>query len=167
MAEEYKLTNKISKEVIKEIIEIKDQVGLTAEEVLNRAKKKKSALHNLFIWDNDVAAEKYRLHQARMLINEVKVIVDTKEYYAFENVSIGVSDSSVEGVSRQYFGRAEILSSEVLRRQVLERAFSNILYWKQQYESYEEFKPIVRGIREVEVFMGREREKLKGGVVDA
>jgi len=83
---EYKITEKFTPEVIDEIIEIQKEKGLTAETILDEAKKKSSPLHNFFDWDNTTAGEKWRLQQARILINEVKIIVNSKEMYAFENV---------------------------------------------------------------------------------
>jgi len=159
---EYKITEKINQQVLNEILDIKSNKGLTAEQVLKQAEKKKSALHNLFEWDNDIAGEKYRLQQARILINEVKIIIDTKEYYAFENVNITISkptETSDGEVVRQYFTRKEIIEEPSLRSQIIERAYNNILYWKRQYECYAEFLPIIEGIRAVEKLMEDERIK--------
>ena len=47
--------------------------NLTAEIVLNEAKRKKSPLHDYFEWDDSTAAHKWRMHQARQLIISVKV----------------------------------------------------------------------------------------------
>lgn len=52
--------------------------NITPEEVLNKAKNKKTELHKCFIWDNDEAAEKYRLLQARQII-QMLVVTPTPE----------------------------------------------------------------------------------------
>jgi hypothetical protein len=156
---EYKITEKITEKVVKEILNIKEKKGLTAEEVLSQAQKKNSALHDFFTWDDSVAAEKYRLQQARILINEVKIIVNTEEYYAFENVNIKVNDSETEPLetTRQYFTRDEIISTPSLRQQIILRAYNNIIYWKKQYECYAEFQPIIEGIKRVEEQMEQKK----------
>ena len=67
---------------IKELEKVQKIHGsLTAQNVLNVAQKKTSPLHKLFEWDNSKAAEKYRMHQARVLINnvEIKYISDGEE----------------------------------------------------------------------------------------
>jgi hypothetical protein len=54
----------------------KAQGSLTAEAVVNAASEKSSAMHALFTWDDDAAAAKWRLHQARNIIRAVQVVVD-------------------------------------------------------------------------------------------
>ncbi len=139
----YKTTEKISKQVIHEILKVKKEEGLTAEAVVNQARKKTSPLHNLFEWDNQKASEMWRFQQARVLINEVKVIVEDKEYYAFENVSLKVEN---EEPRREYFERSEIISNADLRKQVLSKAFEQLMYWKEKYRQYNEFTSIIKEI---------------------
>ena len=43
--------------------------NVTPESVLEKAKDKKSELHKCFDWDDKSAANKYRLQQARQIIN--------------------------------------------------------------------------------------------------
>jgi hypothetical protein len=147
---EYKITEKFTPEVIDEIIEIQKEKGLTAETILDEAKKKSSPLHNFFDWDNTTAGEKWRLQQARILINEVKIIVNSKEMYAFENVRIIVSEQSKETeTTREYKPIMEILSKEEYRTQVIKQALENITYWKEKYSEYSELKPIFVSIDKV------------------
>lgn len=46
---------------------------VTASMVVADAKKKTSPLHACFDWDNDVAGDKWRLEQARRLIQSVRI----------------------------------------------------------------------------------------------
>ena len=75
MKVEYKKTDKFTDEVIDEIMRIHKEQGLTAENLIKNAKKKSNPLHELFDWDIKSSAEKWWLYQARVLINEVKVIL--------------------------------------------------------------------------------------------
>ena len=164
---EYKITNKISKEVIDELLKVKEEKGLTAEEVVKQAKKKKSKLHSFFEWDNDKASDKWRLQQARVLINEVKIIIEDKEYYAFENVSVKVeSDQIHEGTNvneinkREYFTNKEIISNEELREQIVQRAYNYLLYWKKQFSFYREFEPVFKSMKKVEKSINKKTIKV-------
>lgn len=49
--------------------------SLTAEEVVRRAKSKRSPLHKFFEWEDEVAAHAYRIEQARELIRSFKIRV--------------------------------------------------------------------------------------------
>lgn len=53
--------------------------GVTPEEVLNIAKNENTELHKCFEWDDNVAAEKYRLNQARSILQMIVVIPEEKE----------------------------------------------------------------------------------------
>lgn len=50
--------------------------GLTPEAVVAEAKAKSSPLHVAFEWDDDKAAHRFRLVQARYLIKQVEVVVE-------------------------------------------------------------------------------------------
>ena len=43
----------------------------TPDEIVEKAKNSTTELHKCFEWDNDAAAEKYRLHQARMITSNL------------------------------------------------------------------------------------------------
>jgi hypothetical protein len=51
---------------------------LTPEDVLNAAEDPSSPLHGWFDWNDDTAAHKYRLEQARMLIRTITVEITTE-----------------------------------------------------------------------------------------
>ena len=52
---------------------------LTPSAVVESARDEGSPLHDKFEWDDGVAAEAWRLEQARRLIRTVKVVVETTE----------------------------------------------------------------------------------------
>lgn len=87
--------------IVSELNDIQEIRGtLNAELVLESAKNKKSVLHSYFQWDNEKAANTFRLRQAAELLTriEVKIIKDgePKIFKAFELVKRGdVSDLSV------------------------------------------------------------------------
>lgn len=53
--------------------------NVTPESVLEKAKDKKSELHKCFDWDDKSAANKYRLQQARQIIQLIVTVPDKKE----------------------------------------------------------------------------------------
>ena len=133
---EYKTTGKITEERIAEVLRIKEKNGLTAWNLLNEARKKRNPLHDLFDWDDTIAAKKWRLQQARVFINEIMVVVDSEEYYAFENVKIVVDKTEPDNSTRAYMTRDDILGHEELRQQVLDAAHEQLLYWREKYTQY-------------------------------
>jgi hypothetical protein len=155
---EYKKTEKINDKIIKEVLKIKKNKGLSAESILEEAKHKTNVLHDLFCWDNTKAANLWRMQQARVFINEIKIIIDSKEYYAFENVKIAVTSDGTTSI-REYKSREEIITNEELRKQIIESAYSQLVYWKNKYENYKfpEFENVISEINSI-------KPKIKVGV---
>lgn len=139
---EYKETEKFTKEVIKEILIVNKESGLTAENLVEKAKSKKSSLHILFEWDNSIAAERWRVHTARLIINEVKILVGDKELYAFENISIMVESNGSGSFLREYKPIIEIMNNEDYKKQLVRKALQEILYWRQRHKELTEFRKI-------------------------
>lgn len=78
---------------IQELERIESIYGvLSAEHILNESRSEGAILHPLFEWQEDLAAEKYRLTQARSIINNihVKVIKDgnTSSIPVYEIVTV-------------------------------------------------------------------------------
>lgn len=55
--------------VYEEIREIGEE--FSPEEIVERARDGATELHKCFDWDNDVAADKWRIHQARMITSHL------------------------------------------------------------------------------------------------
>ena len=51
------------------------EAGLTAETLLNANRPKGTPLHEDYEWDNDLAAESWRLHQSRHFLNSLTVCI--------------------------------------------------------------------------------------------
>ena len=51
----------------------------TPDEIVEKAKNSTTELHKCFEWDNDVAAEKYRIHQARMITSNLVFLKESDD----------------------------------------------------------------------------------------
>lgn len=168
MMVEYKVTEKLGKEIIDELLNIQQEKGLTPEQIVEKATDEKSPLHCLFEWEDSTAAYKWRLQQARVLVNEVKVIIEEKEYYAFENVAVSVSASGKSGggqtmasTKREYVPVVQILNDEDLRKQIIRSALNHLSYWEQQNSKYSELAPIITVAKRLRKKINKEWQKKK------
>lgn len=103
---------------------------LTPRMVLDAARPAEAPLHNLFEWDNKKASEKWRLHQARHLIIELRIDNVRQFYHANREV---VVDQKL--VKRQFFKEPEHFEADeaqsafdVLHRQLqgVQRSIDNL-----------------------------------------
>jgi hypothetical protein len=61
------------------LTEIEQTLGLTPKNVVDESRDPSATLHPCFEWNDDVAAEKFRLNQASTLIRAIKVTIEDVE----------------------------------------------------------------------------------------
>jgi hypothetical protein len=76
---EWKIKGIFKGDADKVYAEINTLEKVTPENVLNAAQNEQSELHKCFLWDNDEAANKYRLEQARQIIQLLVVTPKQEE----------------------------------------------------------------------------------------
>lgn len=127
------------------IIDLKKKRGalLKPEEVVQEARDPRSPLHPKFEWRDGKAAQKYRLWQARQLIEQVDVeIVSsgtvTQTVPAF--VSLEVDRKKGGG----YRSTVEVLSNRQLRAHRLKQAIAELDRWCTQYRDLNELSGVIK-----------------------
>lgn len=97
------------------------------------AKNPKCEIHKYFDWDDKEAAHKYRIIQARQMINALYVESESgNRIRAYENVYLE------ETGKREYIDIDRISEVEDLFEQVVQSAFRELKYWKLKYQQYKE-----------------------------
>lgn len=136
--------------------------GLTADNVVDSARARKSPLHGFFEWEDSVAAQRYRLEQARYLMRCVVVLYDDgplknvrpiRAFIAFET-----PPESVRGDGR-YIAMHRILTEVELREQLLNEALIEHIRWERRYAHLKEFAGIVAARQRVEAQRRKKKAK--------
>jgi hypothetical protein len=131
----------MTEEAKQRLLELKEENRiLTPHIVVAEAEKKTSPLHQYFTWDVKKAAYSFWLEQARDLIQEIRVEYMGREMNPFVNVVVEYDDGQKE---QGYMSTIEVLSDEVLRSQVLNRALAEIEHWQNKYKEYRELTVII------------------------
>lgn len=122
-----------------EIDRIQQRDGVvTKETLLDESRPEEAPLHPAFEWDDTKAAEKYRLTQAKSIINDIVVEVirtgedEPKKVPAFVNVVKGLQNNA------QYLSVDVAMSDEDHRKAVLENAKSEFNAFKRKYSNLTE-----------------------------
>lgn len=103
-------------------------LNVDPKKIVNLARPRNSPIHKYFEWDDTLAAEKFRLSQARNLINALYVSVRGETVRAYESVIVADRSS--------YVNIDEISQSDDLVNQVIQKAYQEALYWKERYQLY-------------------------------
>lgn len=126
MSDVYSLNATVNREEVAS--ELKRLGRFAPKDVVKAARPKSSPLHKYFEWDDSKAADEFRLQQARMLVISIRIESDNN-IRAYESVVL-------EG-KRLYVPIEEIKSDKSLYDQVLEAAMSEIIFWREKYQRYE------------------------------
>lgn len=106
-------------------------------DVVEAARNPKSALHSHFTWDDKVAAEAYRMEEARALIRLVRVV--DSELDEPPRAFLSVPDS--DGIS--YRGYKEVQQSVELSLAVLRAAERDLTAFRRRYRSLQDVCALV------------------------
>lgn len=132
-----------AEEAGKQFEELAETVGLTAETVLDANRPEDAPLHGEFEWRDDIAAEEWRKHQARHLINCICYTVEKQD--GDEQVRAFFTTSETNG----YESLEAIIIAENKYKSLLTKALQELSAFERKYNALTELKPVFDAIKEV------------------
>lgn len=127
-----------------ELVAIREERGkLTPVIVLEEARDPEHPLHSRFEWDDSVAAEKYRLTQARVLISLVRsafISSSGEERTVREFHAVRAADAD----EYAYEPIEEVLADPFKRKLVMQEMQRQVAELVARYESFNEFWEVLR-----------------------
>lgn len=123
---------------------------LTPEIIVEESTPKKAPLHSCFEWDDTLAARKWRLAEARNIVNTVIVVEhgaegNEIETPAFPNISIGGDRES-----REYIPHEEVFGNGEMRESYLADVLARLRYMRAKYGHLKELAAVWDAIAETE-----------------
>lgn len=134
--------------------------AVTADTLLNDGRKKSSPFHSHFVWDDTIAAEKYRRRQAQHLLGSLEIMVvythkdkpkETRTAFVRYLHAIGPKEEAKSNLPygsapNDYAPIATTGSSRLTRTIMIREAHRELLVWKQKYEHLKKFIRVVDAI---------------------
>jgi len=122
--------------------------SITPQAVVDAARPEGSVLHNIFEWDNDKAAEQYRLSQAGTFIRCIVKTTETEDkksvtYRAFVNVNPAGDTQNKQG---SYINTRTALEDPVSREIILANAKREMKMFRKKYKDLAELADIFDAI---------------------
>ena len=139
-------TNKKIIDELKRLSSENDDI-LTPQIVINSARSKDSILHDQFEWDDTAAAKKYRIVQARELLQvTVEYVRDSKGNKKQIRVFASLKSDRIDG---GYRTMVDIFSDKEYRKQLLQDALDDLETFKRKYFELKEFAIIFDAINKI------------------
>lgn len=119
---------------------------LESEDVVDAARPEDAPLHPAFEWDDEKAAEAYRIEQAKYIIRHVDVVMEKEKG---EAAPIRAFVSVMRDDDRSYTSTAHALSDPELRAQIVDAAWRELQSWRARHAELIEFAKVFAVIEKV------------------
>ena len=103
---------------------------VTPEQLLEAASSKRSPLHDAFEWDDEEAANNWRVHQARQMLVGL-VIVPSNDHEPVRRAFVNMSRGN--GTYQHDKNTHDAVTQDL----IVERAFAELQSWRRRYEMQE------------------------------
>lgn len=125
---------------------VADEIGndkITPQEMIEKARNERSELHKCFEWNDTVAAEKYRLQQARVVLSMLVFKPKTEEEQLVRIFSLTTEKSTYQP-TKQFL----VQSDEY--QDLLKRALAELETFKKKYRTINELEGLFEAIDAIE-----------------
>lgn len=136
--------SRVAIEELKKILK-KNRGKLYEEDIIDAAKPKDSPLHCYFTWDNDKAAEKCRIIEARKLI---RIVVETPKGFD-KPMRVFVSLTTDREEDGGYRMVTTVLSDRSMRAQMLQDALDDLRILEAKYSNLTELAGVFKEYRKL------------------
>ena len=118
--------------------------SFSPEQIVEAAREEGTELHKCFTWDDTVAAESWRRHQARVLVTQLVVKTETADK---EPVAVRVIASTA--TRNEYKPVVKLIEAEQGYADLLARAINELKAFQQKYKAITELREIFAAIDEL------------------
>lgn len=108
----------------------------TPKQILDFARNPDAELHKCFEWDDSIAAEHYRLQQARMVVCHLVVVEETNKQEPQKFRLLQNTDEGYKPVKKIFQNKTEY-------EKLLERARAELRAFKERYHNLTELEEIL------------------------
>jgi hypothetical protein len=122
---------------------------LTPRLVVEDAKRKTSPTHGIFTWNNDEAAQQYRLAQARQLLRSITVVVSVQKDGRDSDITSRAFVVVTKPEGRVYEPVSVALKDADMRAELLTQATRELGSFRKKYQQLQELAGVFSAIDEV------------------
>lgn len=142
------ITNQATIEALRKLYKVSGGL-LLPETVVEAARSPKSPLHRHFEWDNTVAAERWRIEQARYLLRVTVEYITIKGSEVPTRIYVSLSDD--QNRDGGYRLTTDVLSDDDLRRCLLQDALRDIEIFKNKYGRLKELAGVIKAMELIKI----------------
>jgi len=125
--------------------DLQDKFGeINPEFLVENARDEGSLLHDCFEWNDSIAAESYRVEQAKNLIRTLVKIEKTGNSETVTRAVVSVRLSECD--TRRYCMTSVVMKNDYAREMLLREALRDCKAFEDRYKSLEEVRSVIEAI---------------------
>lgn len=142
--DKYPVPAQVAGEEIERIRANSGKEYIEAEDLLEASREDIAPLHSCFEWDDDRAAERYRLWQAKHIICDITVVVEISNNTPISaRAFVSVADYKDKG---KFIQIQKALENNDYRAQILKNALVELQTFKHKYSVYSELSKVFEAV---------------------
>lgn len=141
---EHKLGKRRLEVYYREIVRISKSRKLTDRALVEAARSKSSPLHDYFEWDDRKCGAKFREHQARQLMSQIRVVyAEGGDARAFMHID------TKDKKKGEWVESSVVRATPKLLESVVDKALKELEWWTERYQTFDGLDEVANGIRKV------------------
>jgi hypothetical protein len=137
-AEGSRFSHKEAKIIGPAIDALSQQGAVTPRDVVDSARSTNSPLHPFFEWNDQKAADLFRVEQARNMLRSIKVkFVDGSTEIVARAFQVEAT-KAYEGAPREYRSFRSMADDSAFAARMMQSAYDDLISWRRKYSPYED-----------------------------
>ena len=145
------------KKMLQELNSLAENGLIRPHDIVAFAKDPKTALHRHFDWDNNIAGQKHRLHQARILVAQYR-LVDNRGQATPVRALVSLKLDRYRREGGGYRTMQDVMADDNLKQNLLDDCLDELERTEEKYHSITELASVWREISKVRA----QQKKRKG-----
>lgn len=142
---------KVPAQIVGETLnEIAGTGTVTSQTFLDVSRPETAPTHNLFEWNDEIAAERYRLQQATIVINAIEIEIENTSETKQSQVAFVNIVKKAPHRSGSFVPINIALSDQDMRSVVLANAMNELESFRRKYQNLNELASVFKAIDDIE-----------------
>lgn len=129
-------------EVYAELERIRDGGDLKLQDIVDKSKPKGAVLHKEFEWKDEVAANSWRLYEARQIVKSVEVVPEKTGQPVRQYEAVIVPASEDEPAASAFRTIEDVMADPCARDELLASAIRDVIALRRRYAGLQELSKV-------------------------
>ena len=123
---------------------------ISAKSFLDESRNQDSETHSMFEWNDEIAAEKYRLAQSGKIIRQLEITVEYDDEEIATPAFVNIESTDNVNTCAAFVNVSIAMSDKTMKQQVIKNALKELRAFERKYSRITEFSRLFDEIRSLQ-----------------